>query len=202
PGHLRLLSRGCGAGEQGQDENCGQEQALGLHGPSSGDGGREGLALEAARQVPLGARAHTAYSGSPPSPGERSSSVTSVQAPAASKYARTSVTCWVSSVPSQTATALVGKQRLENDTTKGARGRSTRIISRKSAGGFVTYWMETAHIAASNSPSAKGSRGSRFRSWTIERVNCGFSAISSAFMPSPTTSPNRTPSGRWLRQLL
>src|SRR5439155_1123836 len=46
--------------------------------------------------------------------------------------------------------ALVGKQRLANDTTNGAPGRSTRRTSRSSHTGWITYWIETAHIAPSN----------------------------------------------------
>ena len=40
-------------------------------------------------------------------------------------------------------------------------------------------------------PVPEGERGSRFRSWTTWLVRCGFSAISSAFSPRPTTWPAR-----------
>src|SRR5207248_10567437 len=89
--------------------------------------------------------AQTAYSGSPP-PGDRSSARMSVQPPVASKYVRTSATCWTSVVPSHTATAFVGKQRFESDTTKGAAVLSTRRTSRNAWAGCRTYWIDTAHI--------------------------------------------------------
>ena len=109
--------------------------------------------------------------------------------------------CCASLVASHTATALVGKQRLENDTTKGAPGRSARRTSPKSRTGWSTYWIDTAHIAASNVAFSNGRRGSRLTSWTTCAASCGLSAISSAFRPSPTTSWARS-LGRWLRQLL
>jgi hypothetical protein len=99
-------------------------------------------------------------------------------------------------VPSQTATALVGKHRLENDTTNGAPGASTRRASRKSRTGWVTYCTETAHIAPSNSASPNGSRGSWFTSCTTAPVSLGLSAISATLRPSPTTARAWKPSGR------
>src|SRR5207247_981706 len=64
--------------------------------------------------------AHTAYSGSPAGDGCAHCSM-SVKAAEAAKYAVTMAPCWASSAACQSATAFSGKQRLLNETMKGAR---------------------------------------------------------------------------------
>ena len=81
----------------------------------------------------------------------------------------------------------VGRQRLENVTTSGAPGFSTRPISRITSRGRVNWCTATHNVAPSNSPPANGSRGSQFKSCTRHSSRKGFSANSQAFPPIPTT---------------